>query len=216
MGETVNPPAIALACPFCAKNVGFELVYWREMLPGKPGGYRAFNALCVCPVCGMAIVAFITNKTPDRDIHFERQRFNVDDCEILHTFPKTVEPKAPDFTPPAVERIYLQGLDNLRRRNHDACVIMMRKAVEMAAASKDAAEAGLARKIRWLAENHKITADMADWADEIRLAGNEAAHGDEPIDEGEASSVAAFAELFLMYLFQLPGMLAERREGRTA
>ena len=217
MGETANPPVLALTCPHCdTERSGFELVYCQRMYPGEPassGLSSVFNTMCVCPRCHNAIVVVIE---ANRHVVFERPKFNIEDCNVLDVFPRMTELKVPDFTPPEVANIYLQGLDCLRRGHYDACEVMMRKTIEITAGIKGAKENGLARKIQWLAKSNIITADMAAWADEIRLAGNEAAHEDGPVGKAEASEIADFTELLLTYLFQLPGMLAKRRKTRMA
>jgi hypothetical protein len=57
-----------------------------------------------------------------------------------------------------------------------------------------------------------ITKDLAEWAHEIREVGNDAVHKSTPFSEKDAKDIAKFTEIFLMYVFTLPGMLAERRK----
>jgi hypothetical protein len=52
---------------------------------------------------------------------------------------------------------------------------------------------------------------MKEWAHEIRLLGNDAAHEEDPFTPPEAESLQAFTQLFLTYAFTLPGMLAARK-----
>ena len=57
---------------------------------------------------------------------------------------------------------------------------------------------------------------MAEWADQIRLDGNNATH-EGPYSEEEARSMQASTKLLLMYLFILPGMLQKARgDSKTA
>lgn len=57
---------------------------------------------------------------------------------------------------------------------------------------------------------------MQEWAHAIRLDGNEAAHEEEPFDKETCEALKSFTELFLMYAFTLPGMLAERSAKKSS
>ena len=71
------------------------------------------------------------------------------------------------------------------------------------------AKGNLLGRIKSAAETGKITQDMADWADRIRLDGNDAAHEDDPFTPQQAEELHLFTRLVMMYLFSLPGMLEE-------
>lgn len=91
--------------------------------------------------------------------------------------------------------------------------MMMRKAVDLAL--KEIAPAAenlpLAKRIDKAVEAGLLTKDLAQWAHEIRIFGNEAVHDPVEVSEQEATEIKDFTELFLLYVFTLPGMLAERR-----
>ncbi len=46
----------------------------------------------------------------------------------------------------------------------------------------------------------------------MRLGGNEAAHDEDPYTQEEAEELLSFAELYLTYVYSLPGRLKARRE----
>jgi hypothetical protein len=61
--------------------------------------------------------------------------------------------------------------------------------------------------------------DMKDVADEIRLTGNEAAHGDilnEPISVTDAQEIVELTDAMLMRVYQEPGKVARVRASRLA
>ena len=74
----------------------------------------------------------------------------------------------------------------------------------------------LSQRIEALAASHAITPDMKEWAHEIRDVGNDAVHDEIPFTEEEAKDLHAFTELFLTYVYTLPGMLAARRTPAAA
>jgi hypothetical protein len=67
-------------------------------------------------------------------------------------------------------------------------------------------------RIDVLAEKNALTPDLKDWAHEVRLGGNDAAHDKDPYSKEEAEELLDFTELYLTYVYTLPGRLNERRE----
>jgi hypothetical protein len=53
---------------------------------------------------------------------------------------------------------------------------------------------------------------LKDWAHQVRLGGADAAHDADPFTSAEAEELLDFAELYLTYVYTLPGRLKERRE----
>lgn len=56
---------------------------------------------------------------------------------------------------------------------------------------------------------------MKDWADHVRVEGNDALHDPEEFSEDDAKPLRLFTEMFLRYMFELPGEVAAFR-GRNA
>lgn len=73
------------------------------------------------------------------------------------------------------------------------------------------AKGTLEKRIDSLPAAMGVTPAMKEWAHQIRHLGNDAAHEDDPFSKEEADSLQAFTELFLTYVFTLPGMLAARK-----
>lgn len=103
---------------------------------------------------------------------------------------------------------------SITRLHPDAAGAMFRKTLETALKEKfpDRGEMSLAKRIATAAEDGDLTPDLAAWADQIRIDGNDAAH--DKITIGQAQDMQVFTELVLRYLFELPGML-EKARGRT-
>lgn len=68
----------------------------------------------------------------------------------------------------------------------------------------------LAKLIENVASTGNLTPDLAAWANQIRIDGNDAAH--EVITVGRAKEMQVFTELVLRYVFELPGMLNEAQQ----
>lgn len=61
-----------------------------------------------------------------------------------------------------------------------------------------------------------LTPDLQEWAHQVRLGGNDAAHDEEPFTKEEAEELLDFTELYLTYVYTLPGRLAERKARAVA
>jgi len=67
-------------------------------------------------------------------------------------------------------------------------------------------------RLKWLHDNQKITPDIKDWADHVRVEGNAALHDPEEFAEDDAKALRFFTEMFLRYVFELPGAVKEFRD----
>ena len=192
-------------CPRCGtKAAGFRL-----MLPGVrfgiAGSWDAYDVLAKCGVCGRSSVFSLSSP---RDL----KNSNSEDVQVMGVAPAPVSIGAPPHTPSNVARYYEQAMENLPR-NWDAAGAMFRKVLDTGLKAKwPDVKGGLANRIRKVADSGGLTPDMRAWADHIRLEGNDATHDEDPFEENQAAALATFTELFLMYAFQLPGMIGQARE----
>ena len=71
-------------------------------------------------------------------------------------------------------------------------------------------------RIAKLVQQNLLTPALGEWAEQIRLLGNEAAHEiDQPTRE-EVEALRNFSDLVLRYLFTLPAMVAARKAPVSA
>ena len=68
----------------------------------------------------------------------------------------------------------------------------------------------LEKRINKLAEEGKLTPDIAEWAHSIRVLGNEAAHDDEEPTPEDVTDLAAFTRVTLEYLYTMPAKVGRR------
>jgi hypothetical protein len=89
---------------------------------------------------------------------------------------------------------------------------MYRSALDIATKGMNGVPAGtFFQRLVWLSDNHAITPDIRSWADHVRVEGNAALHDPEEFAEGDAKSLRFFTEMFLRYVFELPGAVREFR-----
>lgn len=182
-------------CPHCGtKGVAFEIRHWAEY---KLDTRTYRDLFAQCGICGRAVIISVETALGNSRVQ-----------EILPPPPST---DAPKHTPPNVARFFQQAMDNLPK-NYDAAGSMFRKALDVGLKIKFSDVKGtLDVRIKKAAEEHKLTPDMAKWAHQVRLGGNDATHEEEPFSEEAAKELASFTKLVLLYLFTLPGMLKDSR-----
>ncbi|MFD5437032.1 DUF4145 domain-containing protein [Kitasatospora sp. NPDC127067] len=95
----------------------------------------------------------------------------------------------------------------LKARAYSATVVMTRRAVELACKAEGASGRDLRQKLLDLKAAQRIEGRLFDWADELRMLGNEGAHGDHSSRQ-DAEDALSFAEALFDYMF----VLADRYE----
>ena len=115
-------------------------------------------------------------------------------------------------------------LPRLQRGDADAAGMSFRKALDAATRHRIKAvtnlpglEAVLGCKLKpridWLHAEAKLTDELQAGAHLMREEGNDAAHKEEPYTPEEAKDLRYLTEVFLMYIFTIPGKIAERQSG---
>jgi Domain of unknown function (DUF4145) len=206
---------IALNCPHCfTQKAAFS---GSTCLPSPPGQDNDYVVLLQCQVCGEGVIVKVRQPLGTNAITTWLQGQKLGNVLILRQWPTGMEEKAPEHVPQNIERFYIQGMDNLSRKNWDAAGTMFRKALDTSLKRLDPSGKGtLQKRIDNLPSAHGVTPAMKQWAHEIRELGNDAAHEEDPFTGDEATTLQAFTELFLTYTFTLPGMLEARKAAATA
>jgi hypothetical protein len=127
--------------------------------------------------------------------------------QVDRIWPTRVDPSAPLHTPHSVKKRFLEGEDAFNRGNWNSAVAMYRSALDIATKSmKDIpGNKNFYERLQWLHKENRITADIRSWADHVRVEGNNALHDPEDFEEDDARPLRLFTEMFLRYVFELPG-----------
>jgi hypothetical protein len=216
-------PSLILECPHCgADKIGFNVVH-QYPASTKPAGIQIrYRTWLSCSACEEGIIGIF--QYPDR-IAFQPNDGAPMQCPIdprmlgWHlntTYPSPQPSKCPSYTPDDLKRIFLQADKAQRRGDPDASGAMSRKVVDVSTQQllgEESKKYGNIRgRIDALALNGTLTIDLKDWAHQVRLGGNDAAHDIDPFTMPEADELLNFAELYLTYVYTLPGRLKERRD----
>ena len=187
-----------------------------------PLGILRFRALMICSGCEEGVIGIF-----DYASRQSRQSNNMSPLQctmdprtlgwnLATTYPQPALPKCPDFTPDELKRVFLQAANALRRRDPDASGAMSRKVVDISTQrllGEESKKFGtINARIEALAAKGTLTPDLKEWAHEVRLGGNDAAHDLDPFTNDEADELLDFAELYLTYVYTLPNRLKVRRE----
>jgi hypothetical protein len=118
--------------------------------------------------------------------------------------------------PEAVARAYEDAAQAYSVGLYEPCVIMCRKALEGITEELCATERNLALRLRKLREKGEIDGKLAEWADGLRLIGNDAAHDLRMrLTRDDARDSLEFLEALLAYTFTLTRRFNEFKERRT-
>ena len=196
-------------CPHChTKNSSFQT--YGEI---KKTNTRQYTTSLFCEGCfGGYITEIETHITPTAHGH----KGNIEDAgghyTIVKEYPRSEETSYPSHLPVNVKSFYLQAANALKANSFDAASMMARKVLEVSLKKLAPESSGsLYHRIEKMHESGLITDDIKGWAHIIREDGNEAAHEEEPVDKESSEELLAFVEMFLMYTFTLPGMVALKR-----
>lgn len=198
-------------CPHCfIEKVAFEIVASFSLGPATGNWNCLANCgACLKPICFAARDRYSTGAIPTQLKGDLEDRFY-----IAEIWPSPEEFSAPLHTPTSVAKRFLEGEDAFSRRNWNSAVAMYRSALDIATKGMDGVPAGtFYSRLQWLHDNHKITPDIWQWATHVRVEGNAALHDPDEFDEKDAKALRFFTEMFLRYVFELPGEVREFRTG---
>jgi Domain of unknown function (DUF4145) len=196
---------VTLVCPHCRVAAHFS-PKWSEPQYDDPyvqvESYTAFARLCdncKMPVCGV----------------YPEGADEGDETVWPIVVARVDYPDVPD----AIAGAAREAQQALAASAARASVLMARATLEATAKDRGIATGTLGSKIEKLSAQGLISQDMKEVADEIRLAGNEAAHGDilyEPISIADAKEIVELMDAKLMRIYQEPAKVARVRASRLA
>jgi len=196
---------LILFCPTCNMQVEARVVAVEaEATPVQPA---ALGDICDVPHDVVAVSFAVCRRC--------RQPFLLE--ERFYEIPGEVSaPQGEAVLYPAERSFDQEGVpEPVARAYHDAtrafavglyepCVIMCRKALEGIVTGLGATHGTLNQRLAELQMNHRIDDKLAEWADGLRLVGNDAAHDPEVrLGKEDARDSLDFLEALLSYTFTL-------------
>lgn len=130
-------------------------------------------------------------------------------------WPKLTAIEVPEFTPDSIGDFLKEAKKSFATGATTASAIMARKSLEETVKHFGATGNNLKEKINDLGAKGLITQSFVNWAHEVRYIGNDAAHESSPVSKEDAQQAVSFTEMFLTYVFTMPGQIAVRRSKST-
>lgn len=191
-------------CPHCpVAQVAFE-IKWAE-----PTRKRAGESYCIatCGACGAPICFRAIYGHPNDATPMQYQGDIEPVFTVRETWPSRRASSAPPHTPKPVAGRFVQGENAYQRGDWNAAVAMYRSTLDIATKGMAGVppDQQFFPRLKWLAANQRITPEMEIWGHRVRLEGNDALHDPEEFTEEDATPLQLFTEMFLRYVFELPG-----------
>ncbi|MGX9981953.1 DUF4145 domain-containing protein [Methylobacterium fujisawaense] len=198
-------------CPFCSGKLGLDVVAVRPTGMHMPALYLHCSA---CHMPSLAIVAVNSPgfETAARDP--QPRALNAYIGGVVASHPGEQPERAPDHVPPEVGRVFLQSRGSHRRGDMDLAAMGYRRSVELALKAADPSIKGqLGPRTDALAARKVLNGSMKDWADNVRLLGNDANHDPPEPTPDAVEDLHLFTETLLEFLFTMPERVKRRREA---
>lgn len=201
-----------LQCPYCRTE---------SVLFSGNGYIRTKAGTLVMLTCGYCGEAVISKLTPDSEEYMafsgDSGPYDLDDTSTpvlsVRTIPEPETVVAPADCPNRIANAYKQAVVNLAQGHYETCVLLCGRALDLATKEMDPTWK-LEKRLKKLSADNRITANMADWAHEIRLDRNVAAHEEHDFSKESAEEILGFTEAFLNYVYTLPALIERRRAVR--
>lgn len=205
----------------------------------EAGGYsHIWFALFTCDACGYAVLGKIDF---DFEAMYQYLLAHSDDpraslvyntlgyphtvlaCNVFDTQPSAIQwipansiGKEYEDVPKDIASAASEAYSCFSINANRAAVLLARTALEATAKDKGITDGSLNKKIDKMAEKGIITDQLAQEAHEIRLLGNDMAHGDlgTPVEEDDASDILGFLDSVLDYVYQQPIAIQKRQDLR--
>ena len=204
-------------CPYCdTKNTAFTIEFAKTH-SGTTGESELF---AVCNNCHRGIVRTCKSNSGLGVAPLVGPIGNFDAvARGLGFFTNTWRPSkaaidVPSNLPNDVEKSFYEGCSVIGLSNDGACA-MFRKSLDMATKDLSKGEDGvpwkLEKRIDQLSRNGKITKDIAEWAHQIRIDGNDVLHENNASKE-DAEALRDLTKYVLTYLYTLPEQVRIAKE----
>lgn len=129
-------------------------------------------------------------------------------------YPYSIAPTL-EGVPEKVMFNYDQAVRSFSASANNAATVMARASIEAITQDKQAQGSNLKEKLKWL-ENERIISPMLwEWADTIRMWGNDTVHELDPIDDDTAKYIIEFTWELIEHIYVRPSLFDNIRREPT-
>ena len=190
-----------ITCAFCEHTGNFEIAHHAQHQNPRSGKTLNFDTFR-CVNCTGYVMVLWSARENTADSH---------DYKVL-PYPLKVT-DYPESWPDEIGKFWVQAQASLQHEHWDAAAVMARSALQAALRDNNASGGSLKQEIDDLAAKGILAPILKEWADQIRLLGNESAHPDpmQVIDPQDARDIVKFLNFFLEYLYTFPYQIQQYR-----
>lgn len=168
--------------------------------------FRTENLLLRCPGCNNP---------------FLLQRLGIEDHpDWDYANPTTLYPRGRELdasVPKQIADSFHEACDCFAAQAHTACAIMCRRTLEGICAHHGVSKGNLVAKLTKLKENGIIEQRLFDWADQLRIVGNEAAHDvTVVVQRVDARDLIDFTRALVEYVFTFTEAFKKFKDRRQS
>jgi hypothetical protein len=204
-------------CPRCgAKNSTFTVV---SAVPHQAP--YTWSVHMICGSCSNGGVANVygngTRQSPlNHPFELSLSDKNKTSFSVIDFYPEVKTHDVPQYLPESVAKKFREGCEIIEA-SPDAAVGMFRKALELGLKdlSPDIEAWKLEKRIDAMANKGLLTADLKDWAHELRLDGNDALHEAAEMTKEQAAETRELTRYVLTYLYTLPNAVKAMRGNKV-
>ncbi len=136
--------------------------------------------------------------------------------QVLHAYPSATC-LIHGAVPRAVQSAATEAENCLGVGAYNACGVMTRRAMQSLCEDKKAQGKDLFDQLKFLRDNHSVTPDLWEWAEELRVLGKHGAHPEwEEVSEDDAEYGVKFLREIVKYVYVLPYERSEKRLKETS
>ena len=210
-----NPPPeqIAVECGACNKHVSAVVVGKVYQSNDDDTSITFEVLLATCPVCRSAIVA-----GRSMEQWGDWQNGEYDQTPPRRLWPLPMRELSTD-APEGIRRDFDEAQRCMSVSSHLGASLIARRVLEAITVDLGAKGNTLAAKLKQLKESGAIDGRLAEWADALRVVGNDAAHNvNTVVSREDAADALSFAEAMADYVYTFRGrydrFLARRNPPR--
>jgi len=189
--------AVSIYCPYCHKYTELS----------ERGAYNTSQYLYwmgQCNACHKVVLVLSSRQTK----------------HVVQIYPNPLPKLVDSRIPASIKNDFEEALECFSLSAFRSAGVMSRRALQCCCLDKGANEnQRLVDQIEWLFTQGVLTKDLKDWAHEVRLTGNDAAHPQKPgedtlVTEEDAKDILELLEQFTNVLYVAPAIAEERRKFR--
>jgi hypothetical protein len=201
-------PLYQITCPFCLEKGNFTVACHHEKK--KPNSKKSLNFDTLkCGNCAGYVMALWS----------ESAEFGGGGLIGYRVLPWPIaKPEPREHWPAEIKRLWPQAHSSLQQENWDAAVVIARSALQAALRDYKAEGKSLFDEVSNLAAKGLLPPVMKEWANELRVLGNESAHpevGKTGPTARDAKDAIEFLDFLIQYLYDLPKQINEYRARKA-